>query len=186
MDMKNRGSLYTGIMLLGFGGLFLLAQVTQGIGSVLGIPLGWRALWPAIVLLVGVALWLPIIIWWDRRANVAGLAVPGTIVTMNGLILLYQNLTGDWGSWAYMWALEPIAIGLGLYLLYLLMDRSARGLLVAAGIVGGIGLVFFLVLASVFGGWIRFLAPTVLIAIGLLVVMRGIQARGESDVPFGQ
>ena len=35
---------------------------------------------PVIILLVGAAFWLPIIIWWDRRANVAGLAVPAMIL----------------------------------------------------------------------------------------------------------
>ena len=45
----------------------------------------------------------------------APLAVPGSIVTMVGMILLYQAITGHWASWAYAWALIfPTAVGVGI------------------------------------------------------------------------
>ncbi|MFO7919164.1 MAG: hypothetical protein R6V13_13935 [Anaerolineae bacterium] len=167
--MKNRGTLYIGILLIAFGGLFLAAEVTRGL-ALWGISLGWQGLWPFIVLLVGLAFWLPLLVWWGKRRTLVGLIVPGTIILFNGLILLYQNVTGDWESWTYVWALEPFAVGLSLLMLYALGERSSA-LLTAAGIVGGVGLVLFVILASIFGGWIQVLGPAVLIIVGLLLLI---------------
>jgi hypothetical protein len=45
----------------------------------------------------------------------APLAIPGSIVTMTGLILLFDSVTGYWRSWAYAWTLIfPTAVGIGL------------------------------------------------------------------------
>ncbi len=175
--MRDRAALYVGILLIAFGGLFLLAQVSSTLP--LDIHLGWGTLWPFLILIVGLAFWLAIAVWWDKREQIVGLAMPGTIITTNGLILLYQNLTGDWASWAYLWPLEPVAVGIGLLSLYLLGNRP-RGLLVAAGIVGGVGLLFFVIFASAFGGLVGLLGPVVLILIGLLIAVRGIrQGHGQ-------
>ena len=47
----------------------------------------------------------------------SGLTVAGSIVTMVGLVLLYQNATGNWKGWAYAWALVgPGGSGLGMLL----------------------------------------------------------------------
>lgn len=181
--MKDRGALYIGVLLLLLGGFFLFIEAAGTVLAPLGLRFGWGQAWPFIILFVGLAFWLPILIWWDRRRELAGLAVPGTIIVTNGLILLYQNITGDWGSWAYMWALEPIAVGAGLLALYALGHRS-QGLLVAAGIICGIGLVFFIIFASAFGGMIRLLGPAALIVIGVFILLRGLQA--QSGAPEDQ
>ena len=54
------------------------------------------------------------------------------IVTGTGLILLYQNSTGRWQTWAYIWALYPVFLGLGLMFLGRRTDdegtrRAGRG-----------------------------------------------------------
>ena len=180
--MRDRGALYAGVLLIVLGGLFALGQIGAQFLKPLGIHFGWAELWPFFILFVGLAFWLPIVIWWDKRESVAGLAIPGTIMTTNGLILLYQNLTGDWDSWSYLWALEPLSVGVGLLMLYLLGSR-AQGLLVAACIVGGIGLVFFVIFASAFGGLIRLIGPVALILIGILILMGGYRRRAEEDRP---
>ena len=173
--MKDRGALYLGILLIVFGGFFLVAQVSSHLWLPFDIHLGWSGLWPLLILLVGLAFWLPIFIWWNRKEEIAGLAVPATIITTNGLILLYQNLTGDWDSWSYAWALEPVSVALGLIILYLLLGRQGRGLLVAAGIVGGVGLVMFVIFAAIFGGLLGILAPAVLILLGLFIIINGLK-----------
>ena len=43
-----------------------------------------------------------------------GFAVAGSVVTTVGLILLYQETTENWESWAYAWALIPMAAGIGI------------------------------------------------------------------------
>ena len=181
--MRNRTSLFIGLLLLALGGVFLLASTTQGIGGPFGRLVGWNGLWPLFILVAGAGFWLPILLWWDRRAQVAGLVIPATIVTANGLLLLYQNLTGNWSSWAYAWALEPMAVGLSLVFLYLLTDRRTRGLLTGAAIVGGMGVLFFVIFASAFGSAVGVIAPVLMILVGLLVILRGFQAANSDDRP---
>ena len=171
--MQNRRSIYVGILLIAAGFLFLMAQVT-------GRWIGWAGMWPFLILLVGAAFWLPIFIWWERHEELAGLAVPGTIVMINGLILLFQNVTGLWETWSYLWALEPIAVALGLLALYALGKRD-RGLLVAASIVGGVGVIFFFIFATAFSRFFRFLGPVVLILVGVLVILSGVSRRAERN-----
>ena len=182
--MRNRSSLFTGIVLLAFGGLFLLAETTGVLLSPLGIRAGWAQLWPLAVILTGLAFWLAILVWWDRRWRISGLVIPGTIIVANGLLLFYQNLTRHWASWAYLWPLEPISVAVGLLMLYALGPRS-RGLLVASAIVGGIGAVFFVVFSSIWGGWLVQVAGAgALILAGVLLLMRG--ARGQVETGFPQ
>jgi hypothetical protein len=108
------------------------------------------------------------------------MAVPGIILLVNGLMLQVQNLTGWWHSWAYTWALEPVAVGLGLLAMYFLGHRS-DGLLVAASIVGGSGLLFFMIFASAFGGIFRWVGPLALIGVGALVILRGVAQQSDRD-----
>ncbi len=174
--MRDRGTLYVGLLLVLFGAMFLFVSLGQRLLGLVGIEAGWGRLWPLLVLFVGLAFWLPLAIWWPHRGQVAGLVVPATIITINGLLLLYQSLTGDWRSWAYAWALEPISVALGLLALYFLTDRP-KGLLLAVAIVGGIGLMCFLVFASAFGGAFRVLGPAVVVAVGVFFVLRGLGER---------
>jgi len=179
--MRNRGPVYVGILLVLFGAIFLVAQLGESVSDVLRLRLGWAVMWPFLILLAGLAFLLPLLIWWDRRQEVVGLVMPGSIITMNGLILLYQNTVRDFGSWSYLWPLELVAVAIGLLLLYLLGNRD-RGLLVAMGIVGGIGLVFLVVFSSAFGGGLlRFVAPVVLITIGLLTVLTSLSKRAPQE-----
>jgi len=46
--------------------------------------------------------------------GVPALAVPATIISGIGAILYYQDTTGDWDSWTYVWALIPGFLGVGL------------------------------------------------------------------------
>lgn len=180
--MRDRGALYAGILLIVFGGLFLFAQMGSVLLRSLGIEIGWAELWPFIVVLIGLAFWLPLLVWWEQRHKIAGLIIPGTIILVNGLVFLYSNSTGDWQGWSYLWTLEPISVGLGLLLFYMVASRE-RGVLLAAAIVGGIGLAFFVIFASVFGGWVRLVVPFVLILVGCLFLLRGLRERASAGMP---
>ena len=180
--MRNRGSLYAGIVLITFGALFLLVELAGTLFGAIGLSVGWGQLWPLVIVLVGLAFWLALLVWWDQHTRIAGLAVPGTIILMNGVLFLYQSVTGDWRSWAYAWSLEPVFVGLGLLMLYALGQRE-RGLLVASGILGGVGIAFLMIFGSIWGGWVvQLLSALVLILAGVLLLMRG--ARGQTKSPF--
>ena len=106
MNQRNTGSLIAGAALIALGGLFLLNQF-------LHISI-WRFLWPLFVLLPGVGMFAGV---YSGGKQSAGLAVPASVVTAVGLILLFQSVTDHWESWAYAWALIfPTAVGLGMYI----------------------------------------------------------------------
>src|SRR5664279_5096132 len=53
----------------------------------------------------------------DTHRSNEGLVTFGSIVAVTGIILFVQNITAQWQSWAYAWALLfPGSIGLGQYL----------------------------------------------------------------------
>jgi len=140
MSPRSRGSAVGGLLLVLLG-LFLLAlQLWPNVGYLLRLEFTW----PFIIIGIGL-LFFPGILVWGRGA--AGLAVPGTIVTGIGLLLFYQNWSGDWESWAYAWTLIPGMVGLGAVLTGLIEGKSLRWAVNAGG-----GLILIsLVLFAVFG-----------------------------------
>ena len=117
------------------------------------------------------------------------MVIGGTVVTTVGLVLLYQDQTGRWESWAYAWALVgPAASGLGLVLWGL---RSGNGGDVRNGTWGllgglaifGVGFLFFEGLIGIGGDQLaipEWLLPVVVIAIGVVVLLRGVLQRREA------
>lgn len=106
-DQRERNTRALGILLLAVGVWTLISRF-------LHFELeSW--LWPFWVIIPG-----GIIIalgFRDRNRGNEGLITFGSIVALTGIILFVQNLTGQWQSWAYAWALLfPGAIGLGKYL----------------------------------------------------------------------
>lgn len=74
--------------------------------------LDWVALediWPFLIIGVGGLLFVLGIV-----SKSPGTVVPGTILCGIGSLLLWQNVTGHWESWAYVWTLIPGFVGLGL------------------------------------------------------------------------
>jgi hypothetical protein len=47
----------------------------------------------------------------------AGFAIPGTIVSGIGLVLLFQNITKHWESMSYFWTLIILFVGVGIYIM---------------------------------------------------------------------
>ena len=168
MTNKSWGSLAAGVFLIGLGVLFLLGQFIR-------INL-WGLLWPFWIIGFG-ALFFAGMLAGGKSA--AGLAIPGSIISMVGLILLYQNWSGYWESWSYAWALIIVAVGIGLFIMgaWNGQERTRR-----AGVdVAGVGIVLFLVFGAFFelgaamlgmrraGG---VLWPLILISAGLYLLIK--------------
>jgi hypothetical protein len=82
------------------------------------------ATWPLWIVIPGVAMLLGSFLIPPRGG--LGLAIPGAIVTMVGLILWVQEANGLYATWAYAWALvAPTAPGLGM-LLYGIVQRDGE------------------------------------------------------------
>ncbi len=176
--MRNRGSLYVGLLLILVGLMFLFIEGAARTMQPLGVSLGWSNLWPLLLVMVGLAFWLPLFVWSERRSELAGLAIPATLFTANGLILLYTAITGNWAAWAYLWTLEPLALGLSFLVLYYLTNRH-KALAVVAAFFIAVGGFLFLIFASAFGGMVAILVPLLLIAAGLILLLRGSLFRGD-------
>jgi hypothetical protein len=165
------GTAILGVILIALGGIFLIGQWAE---------LDWgAATWPFYVIAPGVAL---AAIGLSQRHG-SGLTIAGCIVTIVGLVLLYQNATDHWESWAYAWALVgPGGSGVGM-LLYGV--RSGNGKMARDGfwqIVVAIGLfvagyLFFEGVIGISGRPLplpNWLLPAVIIVLGLVVLVRGI------------
>jgi hypothetical protein len=167
---SNQAATVGGIVLVGLGVLFLAQQA-------IGFDLGHYG-WPIFVLLPGLAL-LAGFALGPRGA--AGLAVPGCVVTMVGMILAIQNTFNLWATWAYAWGLIIAAVGLGLTLQG---ERFGQPRVVQTGIrLFEGGLLAFVVFAVFFElildinhlgiGVLRgTLGPAVLILAGLYLLLR--------------
>ncbi|MBI5668274.1 MAG: hypothetical protein HZC41_09730 [Chloroflexi bacterium] len=167
-SQPDTGRTIAAVVLIGLGLLFLFGQTFNF--SLFG------ALWPLFILLPGAA-FLYFAVTGGR--NQAGLAVPGSLIGGTGAILLYQNLTGHWESWAYAWLLYPVFLGLALQ--FMGRRTGDEGTYNTGSGFVRFGGTAFLIAAAIFelmifggGGFLGGLAlPLVLIGLGALMLFRG-------------
>jgi hypothetical protein len=161
------------------GSAIIVVGLLLLLGRLIDLDLG--ALWPLFVIVPGVVILVSGLAAAPGGAGTAA-TVTGSQLTGLGLLLLFQNLTGWWQTWAYGWALVwPTSIGLGLAARGTLSgdDRTARSG-VNTSIVGFViflvGFAFFEGILNISGsslGVVGDLAlPAVLIGTGLIVMFR--------------
>jgi len=173
---RSGSNLALGIVLVVVGFFFLLMRVFNVDLSSYG--------WPLFVIIPGLTL---LIVGFVSLGT--GALVPGGIITMAGLVLAYQNATGDWPSWSYAWALViPGGVGVGLLLQGLRIHdqhllKQSRTLLFWSLMIFIIGFVLFESVLNVSGidyGLVGKAAlPALLIIIGVTLLARSFQ-RGRS------
>ncbi|MFZ5919469.1 MAG: hypothetical protein ACOYY3_00275 [Chloroflexota bacterium] len=167
MERRNRTQLALGILLLLFGaGMIAVRQVPE-----LQTWFDTYYDWPfgvigagAIIFVIGLLVGAP------------GMAVPASIVAGIGGILYYQNATGDWGSWSYMWSLIPGFVGVGSILAGLLGESTRTNLKHGLNLLV-ISAFLFLIFGSFLGGWALlgdFGPAILLILLGIYVIVRGL------------
>lgn len=169
---QNRSNLLLGILLILFGGWLVVTRQMPAVQEWLDSNFTWP-MWTIgaglLVLLIGLITGAP------------GMAIPASIIAGIGGILFYQNATGNFGSWSYMWTLIPGFVGVGTILAGLLGEHTRRNL--------GHGLrllvtsaVLFLVFGTFFGE-LAFLGEygvaIILILLGVVVLARGFTRSGN-------
>jgi drug/metabolite transporter (DMT)-like permease len=94
------------------GGLLLIALgVVLLITNNFYLPM-MSSFWPFIIIAVGIAFFVAMVV---RGPAGGGLAIPGSILTLLGIILLVQSLTGNWINMTFVWPLFVFGgIGIGL------------------------------------------------------------------------
>jgi hypothetical protein len=118
------------------GGLILVTVGVMALGArQAGFELGdlVESGWPLFIIVPGIALLAAAFV--PSPPDGLGFAISGSVVTTVGLILLYQENSGNWESWAYVWALIPTAAGLAIAVYGLLSghrDIAGNGVRLAA------------------------------------------------------
>ena len=160
MVRDRRSNLAGGVVLILIGVLLLVFQVMPDLRV-------WAS-WPLIIIGVGVLL-----LTIGVLAGVPAMAIPACIIGGVGGLLYWQNATGNWESWAYVWTLILGFNGVGIILTGLL-GGEVRKSLSAGGWLILISLVLFAVFGSFFGetGLLGTYWPVLLIAMGLLLLAR--------------
>lgn len=160
--MNRKSSITGGIILILLGLLFLAREIVPQYFQF------WD--WPFIIIGLGL-----IFLIWAILSGTGGLAVPGSILAGIGGILYYQNLTGDWQSWAYIWALIPGFVGVGV-MIGGIIDRNYKEAFSSGLTLMVISAFIFLAFGSAFGlhSNITMYWPVLLILLGLIALARAI------------
>lgn len=164
MDTQRR----TAYLLIALGVLFLIGQLAGGVGWPLFVVA------PGLVMLAGALL-------GPRSAS--GLAVPGSVVTVVGLILFVQDATARYDTWSYAWGLVLAAVGVGVFLhasIENLPARQREGVRLATlglGMFAVFGVFFeFLLFGSALRGASGWILPLLLILGGAWMLARRVRA----------
>jgi len=165
MERTKRSGMAVGAVLIIVGAWLLIVQFIPALR-------GWFS-WPTIIIAVGLLLFLLGLFLGEYE-----MAIPGCIVGGIGGILFWQNTTGNWESWSYIWALIPGFAGTGT----LIAGLSRRD---GGQVRGGlwtmlVSAVLFLVFGSLFGaiGVLGQYWPVLLIVLGLFALVQGLTKRG--------
>jgi hypothetical protein len=168
---RNRTNLFLGLLLVLIGAWLVITRqvpaVQQWIDQYFAWPM-WTIGAGVLVLLIGLITGAP------------GMAVPAAIIAGVGGILYYQNATGNWESWSYMWTLFPGFIGVGTILAGLLGENTRYNLAHGFNLIV-ISAALFLIFASFFGGLsiLGDYGPAIIfIALGVYLLLRGLLRRG--------
>jgi hypothetical protein len=173
MSRRTRSNLAVGLLLILLGGWFLAVQFVPNLSDWF-----WSVFdWPVVIIIVGICFLV-----FGVLIGAPGMAVPAAIIGGIGGLLYYQNVTGDWESWAYAWALIPGFVGVGVTLAALLGEGGKEGFR------SGLWLVFIsLVMFAIFGGFfganpLGVYWPALLIAFGLWMLVQPLFRRKKPTV----
>jgi hypothetical protein len=183
----NGGLRYT---LLAIGGALIMIGILFILGQLFNFNLG-RFVWPFYIIVPGVLLFVYALTLEGTVGE--GVAIFGSVVTMTGLLLLYQNTFNHFQSWAYAWALvAPTSIGLGQMIYGSIKDRermvvTGRRLAVVGGVIFVVGAVFFELIIGISGfGLGGYAWAIMLIGLGVMILVlawrRGGPREGKQEV----
>jgi hypothetical protein len=161
-NRSNAGPLIAGTILIVFGLMALAGQFFRFVD--------WGFLWPVTVIGFG-ALFFLAMFTGGRQA--AAFAIPGSIISGIGLILLFQNITGHWESMSYFWALIIMFVGTGIYLMgWYGGDANQKR---AGARVMKVGFILFIIFGSffemIFSSFGNIVFPVLLIVLGAYLVL---------------
>jgi hypothetical protein len=159
ISRRGFGSFFIpGIPILTTGGILLYASLTNHWNV-------WAVTWPLEIL--GLALGFALAAIFMR---VPALAIPAYIIGINGAMLAFCAVTGLWQSWAILWPIEFLAVGLGL--LTLGLANHSAGVKTAASIlftIAGGGFLISTFVSTFNNTVLKFAVPVMLLVTGVLL-----------------
>jgi len=161
-NRNNVGALIGGAILIGVGLLTLVSRIFTDID--------WGLLWPVAIIGFGALFFIAMFI---TGKSGAAFAVPGTIISGIGLVILFQNITQHWTVMSYIWTLVIIFVGLGIYIMgWYGEDANQRR---SGAKVMKIGAILFIVFGTIFESLFSSLNnmvfPILLILLGVYLVV---------------
>ena len=159
----KKGNITGGLILILLGAWFLAVQLVPQLNA-------WaKGQWSLIIIGVGVIFLVVSIL-----NNVPGLSIPAFIIGGLGGLFYYQNVTGDWESWAYAWTLIPGFVGVGL--LFFGLQSRDKGARIAGFILLFISAALFFVFGSFLGAPKEIIQywPIMLIILGANSMLRAV------------
>ena len=162
-NRSNVGTLIAGTILIAFGLLALFRNFLP--------TLNWGFLWPFTVIAFGALFFVAMIAGGKQTA---AFAIPGSIISGVGLVLLFQNMTGRWESMSYFWTLIMIFVGVGIYIMGWYagdphQKRSGIGVM-------RVGFILFIIFGAffellIFSSFNNLIFPVLLILLGVYLIL---------------
>lgn len=195
MQQSNRdtGRNVGAVILIIVGVVFMLGQFfSVNVWSIFGGLFGDS--WPFGMIIVSGLFVLAYAYLGGKNAVPA--AIPGAIVTGTGVILLFQDITGQWKTWSYVWGLYPVFVGLALMFMGWRTQNPAQSSAGRKAVMIGLILtaVFGLFMEAIFNDsfgqifdfGVNYIVPIALICGGVLLLMRrpspSIEGKAKNDV----
>ncbi len=171
------------IIAVAFAAIFMLNAILRAVGE--SPEIHPTLCWPNFILIPGVVM---LGIGLRGPKHVAGMAVPGALITMIGILLFYQNLFDHWETWAYAWALIPASAGIGIMLFGTRVDSNF--LLKSGRRTASIGLILLLVFGTFFEFILRIsqnllcstVWPVLLVALGAYWLMKSRRDESAAEI----
>jgi hypothetical protein len=161
-NRSNVGALIGGSILIGFGLLSLVGRVFRG--------LDWGFLWPFLIIGFGALFFIAM---FATGKSAAAFAIPGSIMSGVGLVLLFQNISHHWESMSYFWTLILMSVGAGIAIMgWYGEDANQR----SAGLrLMRIGFILFVIFGTffemIFSSFSNIVFPVMLIGLGIYLVL---------------
>jgi len=161
-NRSNTGAFVGGAILIAFGLLSLTGQLFR--------TLNWDFFWPFSIIIFGAFFFAAM---FAGGKSSAPFAIPGSIVSGVGLVMLFQSLTHHWEMMTYFWTLIILFVGTGIYLMgWRAEDAKQKE---TGSKVMKIGFILFIIFGMffemVFSNFNNILFPVLLIVAGAYLVL---------------
>ncbi len=148
------------LILIALGIILLIFNFLPGVTSTSG--------WWLLFIFLSIGFFVPALVWPEARSSLSALFIPGTVMGVLGLIFMYNVLTNDWGSWAYLWTLIPGSAGAGMFIAAKMGDWEPGAARVGQWLAIFSTVAFILFSSST----VKIVGAVILITIGILMLSK--------------